>query len=1297
MADGKVVIEIDADASEFEKKLSAIETTMVSTGNRISGVGSSLTTGITVPVTAAATAAIKLGSDYEENLNKVDASFKQNAGEVERWAKSATTNFGLSESKALEATSQFGDMGTSMGLSTAAAAEMSTGLAGLAGDLSSFKNIDIDQAMTALNGVFTGETESLKTLGVVMTETNLKQFASDCGLVYDGMSQAEKVTLRYKYVLAMTKNAQGDYKATSDGTANSLRTLQSSASNLGASFGQKLLPKITPIIQETTNLVDKFGDLDDSTQNAIIKAALVAAAVGPVTTAVGKTTSGIGNLLTVSGKAVSAFGRFSSGLAGTGAAATEAAAGVSTATTATGGLGSALTAALGTGGAAALAVAGTAAVTAGAIALGTAIHNATDPTIQLKKHLEEFSTAQDNVGKADNIIDLANRYEELRSKLQDTTLSATEIADAQAQLDGIRQSLNEATNGAITLEGDYNNTLDDTVAHQKELAEIEKQRSTAEIYSSLVSGAKDYKNALEEQGTVQDQLEKAKARLTTAENDLQSAMATVTSGTEKNRLATMRDNMALDNAVLSADGARDSYNKLQDQMTELQGITSAYENEVIGLVQDGFLSAEDGASLLGISVEQLGRKMTTYWNNAHKAETATSALADEHLDAAEAAKEQQSAEEEATKSLASVGAEAYNAINAGGDLRESYEELSKEAEKYTENADEQIAADTELALQRLNLAATNQELITSYAGYVSAADAAGVSVSNLSAWLIENGLTAEEWGSKVDTATDGVINSFGKVDTSLDMSLSQMAANLQSNITAYANWNNNISTLMQAAVASGDQAAVDFVNYMANMGIGAAAQVQAMVDNIDYTMDTFPPLMAEAAQEGMTSVYTSVENGKVTVAGAATGVMDAAATSIGTADLGGAASVAAATVPAGISGQAAAAAAAGQELGMAAHTAIANISWTDLGSAIGQGLANGITGQTAAIQTAAQQLATDVTSVWTGQAGAFQQAGTNAGSKIQSGLSGELGSIRSAGQRLADSVTSVWASKSGAFQQSGSTAGMRIQAGLVAQQAPIRNAGQRAADAVVSVWASKSGAFQQAGSNAGAKLSTGLASRSDAIRNSAQTLTTIVLTVWANANGQFQSAGASASSAVAQGISGGRGIVSNAASSVANAAYYAMQIDGWYNLGYNISAGVASGVRGGSYLITAAARTAAQNALAAAKRSLGVNSPSRVFRDQVGKMIPAGMALGIQQATPKATAAVELTSEQLLRATRAALRPSGTMQETNYVNNTISNYSYSANRGNTVVLKAPVYLDGREIARASAKYTGRQMAYLEGL
>ena len=126
--------------------------------------------------------------------------------------------------------SLFGDMGTSMGLPTDAAAKMSMSLTGLAGDLASFKNLSLDEVQTALAGVFTGETESLKRLGIVMTETNLDAYAlaNGFGKTTNEMTQAEKVQLRYAYIMEMTKNAQGDYARTADGTANSIRTFQES-------------------------------------------------------------------------------------------------------------------------------------------------------------------------------------------------------------------------------------------------------------------------------------------------------------------------------------------------------------------------------------------------------------------------------------------------------------------------------------------------------------------------------------------------------------------------------------------------------------------------------------------------------------------------------------------------------------------------------------------------------------------------------------------------------------------------------------------------------------------------------------------------------------------------------------------------------------------------------------------------------------------------------------------------------------------------------------------------------------
>lgn len=290
----KAIQNAEKSASNFEKQMESISKKAKGIGDKISGIGTKLTAGVTTPLALASKSMVDAASDFDENLNKIDVAFGNSASEVKAWADTATESFGLSMNQALEATSLFGDMATSMGISQGEAASMSTSLAGLAGDLASFKNIGIDQAMTALNGVFTGETESLKQLGIVMTEVNLQEFADGIGLVYDDMTQAEKVQLRYNYVMEMSKNAIGDYARTSDGTANSMRTFQASVENLATTLGQNLLPIVTPIIQKATEMVNTFAEADPELQQLVLKIAGIAAAAGPVLIVLGKLVSSFG-------------------------------------------------------------------------------------------------------------------------------------------------------------------------------------------------------------------------------------------------------------------------------------------------------------------------------------------------------------------------------------------------------------------------------------------------------------------------------------------------------------------------------------------------------------------------------------------------------------------------------------------------------------------------------------------------------------------------------------------------------------------------------------------------------------------------------------------------------------------------------------------------------------------------------------------------------------------------------------------------------------------------------------------
>lgn len=296
------LIEAESKAKTFKKQLDqignanlkALSSQLKEVGDKMTAVGQSMTTKVTAPIVAGYTLASKYASDYEENLNKLDVAFGDNSQAVKDWANTASTEFGLSKVQATDAASAFGALGKGIGLSESEAAGMSTTLAGLSADLGSYFNVGVDESAKALEGIFTGESEALKKFGVVMTDTNLKQFAEDQGLVWSEMDQTQKTMLRYQYVLEKTKDAQGDFARTSDGTANSTKMFQASLQDLGTAIGTNLLPIITPVIQKITELINKFQTLSPEAQKIITIVGLIVAAIGPVLMIIGTLISSIG-------------------------------------------------------------------------------------------------------------------------------------------------------------------------------------------------------------------------------------------------------------------------------------------------------------------------------------------------------------------------------------------------------------------------------------------------------------------------------------------------------------------------------------------------------------------------------------------------------------------------------------------------------------------------------------------------------------------------------------------------------------------------------------------------------------------------------------------------------------------------------------------------------------------------------------------------------------------------------------------------------------------------------------------
>jgi len=282
-------VRITGDATDFDLALSNAQKSLVKFSKQAAELGKTMSTYVTAPLLAAGAASIKMASDFNESLNKVDVSFKSASGSVTEFAKTSLKSYGIASGTALDMASNFGDMATSMGLGVGEASKLSTSLVGLAGDMASFKNIRIDVAQTALNGIFTGETESLKRLGIVMTEANVKAYAFSQGITkqYDTMSQAEKVMLRYQYVMSVTKNAQGDFARTNENAANQMRMFGEGMKQLSAEIGQVMLPAVTSITKAANGMITGFSGASEGTKGFVVALGLIAAATGPLLFLVG--------------------------------------------------------------------------------------------------------------------------------------------------------------------------------------------------------------------------------------------------------------------------------------------------------------------------------------------------------------------------------------------------------------------------------------------------------------------------------------------------------------------------------------------------------------------------------------------------------------------------------------------------------------------------------------------------------------------------------------------------------------------------------------------------------------------------------------------------------------------------------------------------------------------------------------------------------------------------------------------------------------------------------------------------
>ena len=263
-ADGSVIIDTRMDTTGVQNGVSAIKQSFNGLGSAVKKIGLLIGGAFAVgKLVQFGKECVELGSDLAEVQNVVDVTFTTMSNKVNEFAKNAMTSAGLSETMAKQYVGTFGAMSKSFGFSEAQAYDMSTALTQLTGDVASFYNISQDLAYIKLKSVFTGETETLKDLGVVMTQSALDQYAlaNGYGKTTSAMTEQEKVALRFAFVQEQLSAASGDFIRTSDSWANQVRVMQLQLQSLKATVGQGLINIFTPVLKVINILLGKLATL----------------------------------------------------------------------------------------------------------------------------------------------------------------------------------------------------------------------------------------------------------------------------------------------------------------------------------------------------------------------------------------------------------------------------------------------------------------------------------------------------------------------------------------------------------------------------------------------------------------------------------------------------------------------------------------------------------------------------------------------------------------------------------------------------------------------------------------------------------------------------------------------------------------------------------------------------------------------------------------------------------------------------------------------------------------------------
>lgn len=460
-----------------------------------------------------------------------------------------------------------------------------------------------------------------------------------------------------------------------------------------------------------------------------------------------------------------------------------------------------------------------------------------------------------------------------------------------------------------------------------------------------------------------------------------------------------------------------------------------------------------------------------------------------------------------------------------------------------------------------------------------------------------------------------VQNAFQAIEQQTALSADQMTANLQKNIDAVDKWSQNLETLAKRGLDQG------LIEQMRQAGPKMADQTQALVDASDEQLGALNTKWTEAgdkAKEGfLRGIRATGQELPPEIQNMVTAIGDEFRSALADAGFEAKGREIPQKTAEGIRSGKGDVQQATSEVTEASKQAFNNLPTEAKysGSQVSGGYAQGITDNQGSVQGAVDGLKNASLGVLANLFGEGQVKGAELGAGVGDGVLSRSDVVQGAASTLKSNATATMDGMATDGQNKGSEFGGGIAAGIAIGQQVAVGAASAMNLAISAQFLAMSMNGQQYGSQFGTGIGGGINSSQGIATGASNAMKMMINASVRSLGHDGRNAGSQFGTGVTSGVASHNGAVFNASSNLKASAHNGMS--GGYNGGYNAGMSIGEGMMGGIYAMAGAVASAASSiafgAVAAARSALAINSPSKVFRDQVGRAIPEGMAVGIEK------------------------------------------------------------------------------------